>query len=166
MTVRSAYCDVPCARFFRLKLLFTYAAYCPCASSLSLTPAPSYLLPCLWLLFWTQDHCRAGLRPGNILWKFSLASFSKFCFGPGWSTLSPWSADVTSTCSTVSLFLSVFCFYGDCSHLDVCHVGFIGGALFFLVLPGITRHSLSLYYFIWFCIILCFLAYSHYYASL
>jgi hypothetical protein len=35
----------------------------------------------------TRHRYRAELRPGNILWKFGLAFFSKFCFGPGRSTL-------------------------------------------------------------------------------
>jgi hypothetical protein len=57
---------------FRLRLIFTYAAFWTCASSFSLTPTLSYLLPCLGLLFGTQDHFCAGLRPsiflGNSVW--------------------------------------------------------------------------------------------------
>jgi hypothetical protein len=102
---------------FRLKLIFTYAVFWTCASSLSLTPTPSYLLPCLGLLFGTQGHYCAGLRPGNISWESCLALLSKFCFGPGRSTRSPWSADVTSTTYRKFVFACVFFFAGGCTRL-------------------------------------------------
>jgi hypothetical protein len=63
--------------------------------------------------------------------------------------------------------LSVFCFQGGIVTVWTWTPRRIyKGGFCFLVLPGIIRHSFSLYYFIWFCIILCFLAYSLYYTLL
>jgi hypothetical protein len=129
---------------FRLRLIFTYAAFWTCASSLPLTPTLSYLLPCLGLLFWTQDHYSAGLRPGNISWKFCLTFLSKVCFGPGRSTRSPWSADVTSTKYRKFVFACVFC--GGLYPLGTwAPRRILLGVFCFCFSLAITRHSLSLY---------------------
>jgi hypothetical protein len=59
---------------FRLRLIFTYAAFWTCASS-----TLSYLLPCLGFLFWTQDHFCAGLGPINFLGNSVWFSFQIRC---------------------------------------------------------------------------------------
>jgi hypothetical protein len=69
---------------FRMRLIFTYAAFWTCASPPPL-PTSFTALVCS---FWTQDHYRVGLRPGNISWKFCLVFLPKFCFEPGRNTLS------------------------------------------------------------------------------
>jgi hypothetical protein len=133
---------------FRLRLIFTYAAFWTCVSSLSLTPTLSYLLPCLGFLFGTQDHYCAGLRPGN---------FWKFCFGPGRSTRSLWSADVTSTRYRKFVFAYVFC--GGLYPLGTWQPRriLLGGFSVFVYpwqLQGITFLCFTLYGFVLSCVLL------------
>jgi hypothetical protein len=142
---------------FRLRLIFTYAVFWTCASSLSLTPTPSYLLPCIGLLFGTQDHYCAELRPEKFSWKFCLAFLPKFCFGPGRSTGSPWSADVTSTRYRKFVFACVFC--GRLYPLVTWAPRriLLGGFSVFVSpwqLQGITFLCITLYDFVLSCVLL------------
>jgi hypothetical protein len=143
---------------FRLRLIFTYAAFWTCASSLSLTPTLSYLLPCLGFLFGTQDHYCMGLRPGNFSWKFCLAFlFLNSVLGPG-GVPGHHCPPTWRPRGTVSLSLLVF-FSGRGLYPFVTWTPrriLLRGFCFCFSL-AVTRPNFSLHYFIWFCIILCFL---------
>jgi hypothetical protein len=82
---------------------------------------------------------------------------SKFGFEVGRSALSLWSADVTSTRYRTFAFACVFCrgLYplGTWTPRRILLGG--GGCSCFSL--AVTRHNFSLHYFIWFCIILCFI---------
>jgi hypothetical protein len=84
--------NVPCARYFSYEVTICERGSRDMRIRPFSYPHPfPTSFPALGCSFGTRPHYRAGFRPGNIPWKFGLAFFSKFCFCPGRSVLSPWS---------------------------------------------------------------------------
>jgi hypothetical protein len=146
---------------FRTMLPFTNAAYWTCASSLSLTrhpfPTSFPILSCSSGEL--KTYSRAEIRPGNFPWKFGLAFFSKFCFGPGRSVLSQLSVDVTSTRKTVSLlFWLCFVLGLHLQCVDAASGVIRGGFVFWF---SLALHFIALHYMILHYLVLSYITLYH-----
>jgi hypothetical protein len=90
---------------------------------------------------------------GNSVWPFFLNSVSGPGGVPGHRGPPTWRPR-----GTVSLSLLVFFLRGVVPAWDVGATSkFIRGGFCFCFSLAVTRHNFSLHYFIWFCIILCFI---------
>jgi hypothetical protein len=150
---------VPCARYFSFEANIYVRGFLDMRVLPFSYPHP-FLPPSLpWVALRNSRPLLWGTSSGKLLLEILFGlPFSKFCFGPGRSTRSPWSADVTSTRYRKCVFVCVFCGRGV---VPVCDVGatsdFIRGGGCFCFSLAVTRHNflcITLYDFVLSCVLL------------